>query len=200
MIATQSTEPPAVTEWLPSPLYRMTVGQYESLVASGAFTKRDRLHLINGLLVAKMTQGDAHVTADILFGNALSSLLTAGWHVRSGKPVRIPPDCEPEPDHTVARGAVKEYRHRKPGPADVAMVVEIADSSLSDDRQMASVYGPAGIPVYWIVNLVDHQIEVYTGPQTNGYASRVDYKSGSDVPVVIGGTTVGWISVDDIIT
>jgi Uma2 family endonuclease len=200
MITTESTEPPAIAEWLPSPLYRMTVDQYESLVESGTFTKRDRLHLINGLLVAKMTQGDGHVTADILCGNALSSLVPAGWHVRPGKPVRIAPRNEPEPDHTVVRGAVMDYRHRKPVPTDVAMVVEVADSSLLDDRQMASVYGGAGIPIYWIVNLVDHQIEVYSGPQTDGNASRVDYKSGDLVPVVVGGTIVGQLAVDDIIS
>jgi hypothetical protein len=57
MNTAQTMEPPAITEWVPGPLYQMTVDQYETLVDSGAFTKRDRLHLINGLLVAKMTQG-----------------------------------------------------------------------------------------------------------------------------------------------
>jgi Uma2 family endonuclease len=178
----------------------MTVDQYESLVDSGAFTKRDRLHLINGLLVAKMTQGYAHNTADDLCRVALSGVVPAGWYVRPDKPIRLPNYNEPEPDQTVVRGTIQDYRHRQPGPADIAMVAEIAASSLSEDRAMASVYGNAGIPIYWIVNLIDHQIEVYSGPQSDGYASRVDFKSGSDVPVVIDGTTVGWVAVDDIIT
>jgi len=55
-------------------------------------------------------------------------------------------------------------------------------------------------PLYRIVNLVDHQIEVYSGPQADGYASRVDFKSGDRVPVVVGGTIVGQIAVDDIIS
>jgi Uma2 family endonuclease len=147
-----------------------------------------------------MTRGDAHVTADILCGNALSGLVPPGWHVRPGKPVRIAPHNEPEPDHTVVRGVVMDFRHRKPVPTDVAMVVEVADSSLLDDRQIASVYGGAGIPIYWIVNLVDHQIEVYSGPQVDRYTSRVDYKSGDLVPVVVSGSIVGQIAVDDIIS
>ena len=59
--------------WVPSPLYRFTLDQYEAMVASGAFTAKDRFHLINGFLVAKMTQNDPHSTADELCGEALES-------------------------------------------------------------------------------------------------------------------------------
>jgi hypothetical protein len=61
--------------WIPSPLYRMTVEQYEAMVASGAFKARDRLHLINGYLVAKMTQNPPHVVADELCGDALLRII-----------------------------------------------------------------------------------------------------------------------------
>ncbi len=76
-------------------------------------------------------------------------------------PVRMPDYNEPEPDVSLARGKAKDYANRHPGPADLALVVEVAKSSLSEDRQMA-IYGPAGIPVYGIVNLKAHQVEVYT--------------------------------------
>ena len=82
---------------------------------------------------------------------------------------------------------------------DVALVVEIAQSSLSADREMIRVYGPAGIPVYWIVNLVDRQVEVYSGPQPDGYGKRDIYRSGEDVPVVVDGIIVGRIAVDDLL-
>ena len=59
-------------EWVPSPLYRWNLEQYEAMVASGAFTEHDRFHLINGYVVAKMTQGDPHCTADDLCGAALA--------------------------------------------------------------------------------------------------------------------------------
>jgi Uma2 family endonuclease len=199
MTTTQSTDPPSITEWLPSPLYQMTVDQYESLVESGPFTKRDRLHLINGLLVAKMTQGDIHCTADDLCRVALSGVLPAGWYVRPDKPVRIPCYNEPEPDQVVVRGTILDYSDHHPGPKDVALVAEIAYSSLPEDRQMASVYGNAGICVCWIVNLVDRRIEVYSDPQPGGYATVTFYCPGSDVPVVIDGTIVGWIAAADLL-
>jgi Uma2 family endonuclease len=200
MITTQSIEPPAIIESVPSQLYRMNVDQYESLVESGVFTKRDKLHLIDGYLVAKMTQGDPHSTADDLCRDQLAGVLPAGWYVRSNKPVRIAPKSKPEPDHAVVRGKVRDYSRRTPEPADVALVVEIAESSLNDDRKlMAPIYGTAGIPVYWIVNLVDRQVEVYTGPGPNGYAPPVFYGPGFVVPVVVDGKIVGQIAVDDLL-
>jgi Uma2 family endonuclease len=152
-------------EWVPGPLYRMSLEKYEAMVESGVFTERDKLHLIDGLLVAKMTQKDPHCTADLLCRDALMAIVPAGWHVRSDKPVRIPPDSKPEPDQSVARGSIRTYAKRSPGPGDIGLLVEVADSSLDADRRMALIYGAAGITVYWIVNLVDSQVEVYTGPR-----------------------------------
>ena len=84
-------------------------------------------------------------------------------------------------------------------PTDVAMVVEVADSSLLDDRQMAGVYGGAGYPSTgsstWLT-IRSRSTLAHRGR----YGSRVDYKSGDFVPVVIGGTIVGQIAVDDIIS
>jgi Uma2 family endonuclease len=75
-----------------------------------------------------------------------------------------------------------------------------SDSSLPDDREYAGkVYGPAGIPVYWIVNVVDRQVEVYTVPGPAGYASRVDFRPGQIIPFAIGGQQLGEIAVDDLL-
>jgi Uma2 family endonuclease len=62
-----------------------------------------------------------------------------------------------------------------------------------------SAYATDGIPVYWIVNLVDLQVEVYTGPSPGDYRSRADYKPGQVVPVVIDGRHLGDIAVNDIL-
>src|ERR1700679_1655262 len=81
----------------------------------------------------------------------------------------------------------------------VALVVEVAVSSLAPDREMVRVYGKAGIPNDWIVNLIDRQIEVYSDPRPDGYATRTDCRSGECVPVILDGTVVGQIAVDDIL-
>jgi Uma2 family endonuclease len=79
------------------------------------------------------------------------------------------------------------------------LVVEVADTTLAKDRRRTRAYGPAGIPIYWIVNLIGRQVEVYSGPSSSGYSSRIDFLSGQNVPVVIGGVQVGTIAVDAIL-
>jgi hypothetical protein len=73
-----TTMAPAASKWVPSPLYQLSLEQYEAMVASGVFTTRDRLHLINGFLVAKMTGNDPHCTADDSCGEALDRVLPPG--------------------------------------------------------------------------------------------------------------------------
>ncbi len=70
-----------------------------------------------------------------------------GWHLRTAKPIRlIGQDSKPEPDRCIVRGEIRDYV-RDPGPGDIALIAEIADSSLADDRKLATeVYGPAGYP------------------------------------------------------
>ena len=194
------TPPPSESPWLP---YKLSVDQYEAMVESGIFTEHDRLQLIDGLLVAKVTQGDDHCVADELCRMSLSALLPPGWSIRTNKPVRLlTTRSEPEPDEAVVRGSIRDYargKRGKPGPQEVGLIVEVSASSLADDRAMIRIYGPAGLPIYWIVNLVERQIEVYSDPQPDGYATRTVYRPGDYVPFVLDRTIVGQIAVDDIL-
>jgi Uma2 family endonuclease len=192
-------ESPNLTEWIPSPLYRMTLEKYEEMVETGAFSDRDRVHLINGYLVQKKTQHDPHSTADELCGRALDKALPPGWHVRSAKPVRLPPDSKPEPDRSVVRGEIRDYSARSPGPADTGLIVEIAVSSLAQDRMQSGICAAADIPVYWIVDVVGRQVEVYSQPGTDGYRVRADYNAGQHIPVVPDGVQVGSVAVNDLL-
>ena len=149
-----------------------------------------------------MTQNPPHRVADELCGAELDRVVPADrYHVPGAKPVRLPGrDSEPEPDRCVVRGTIRDYEDHHPGPDEIALIVEVADSSLADDRTLATkVYGPAGIPVYWIVNLVDRQVEVYTNPSPAGYLSTEVFAEGQSVPVVIEGQPLGRIAVSDIL-
>ena len=199
---TQPMALPADPGRVPSSLYRVTLEQYEAMVDSGIFTGRERVHLINGFLVAKMTQNDPHATADELCGEALARVIPPGWHVRAGKPIRIPSpgrDSKPEPDRSVARGQVRDYSRRSPGPADVALVVEVSDTSLSDDRNQAELYGRASIPFYWVINLIDGQVEVYSNPGPSGYQALEVLAPGHVLTVIIDGVAVGEIPVANLL-
>jgi Uma2 family endonuclease len=187
------------TDWIPKPLARLTVDQYEAMVKSGVLTKHDRLHLINGLLVAKVSRNPPNVLADRNVRDELQKIIPAGWNLRREDPVRLPPRSEPEPDVSMARGHKNDYATRHPGPADLALVVEVADSSLAEDRKLASVYGSAGIPNYWIVNLKARQVEVYTLEPAGAYGKPGIFKAGRSIPVVIDGCLDGQIAVSEIL-
>lgn len=94
-----------------------------------------------------------------------------------------------------------DYRRRIPTASDVALLVEVSESTLRQDRgKKRRAYAKAAIAVYWIVNLVARRVEVYTGPLNEGrYRSRKDYKPGQQVPVVIAGQSLRPIAVDDIL-
>ena len=130
--------------WVPSPIHRISLEQYEAMVESGIFTARDRIHLIKGYLVAKMTQYSPHSTADELCGESLRKVIPAGWRVRASKPIRLPEQMsEPGPDRCVVRGTIRDYSRQHSGAADVGLVMEVSDSSLREDRKMAEIYGAA---------------------------------------------------------
>jgi Uma2 family endonuclease len=194
------THPPLVPMSPGRVPYRLSVDQYDAMVAAGVFTKRDRLELIEGLLVAKMTKHPPHSISQELCRQAMERLLPGRWHVRQKQPVRIPErDSEPEPDLSVARGDIRDYADRHPDPEDVALVVEVAKSSIADDRKLAETYGGGGIPVYWIINLIDRQLEVYANPVGGVYPSPTILGERESVDLTIRGQVVGRIAVADLL-
>jgi len=184
-------------QFAPPGLRRITVDEYERIIRAGALNDPDRVELIDGYLVHKMGKSAEHGFSTKKLIKALEAMLPPGLTWRSEQPVRIPDFDEPEPDVTIVRGTDEDYEHRIPGPDDVRLLIEIGLTTLDRDRReklAASARG--GIPVYWIVNLVDRQIEVYTRPAPGSYESRVDYKAGQAVPVVLDGHAIGELAVD----
>jgi Uma2 family endonuclease len=182
-------------------LRRITVDEYERIIASGSLNEPGKLKLIDGYMVIKMGKSAEHgFTAKELL-KALDRILPAGWTSRKEEPVRIPMYDEPEPDVAVVRGSDADYRHRIPQPADVGLLAEVSVTTSSEDRKQGETYARNGIPVFWIVNLDAKvpQVEVYTDPSPTGYTIRQTFKSGQQIPVVIDGRQVGMIAVDDIL-
>jgi Uma2 family endonuclease len=177
----------------------MNVHEYERITAAGAL-EDDRVELIDGYLVRKTAKNPPHswTTREIL--DLLAGLLPPGWIWRLEQPVRIPDFDEPEPDIAIVRGNKDDYKRRTPEPTDVALLVEVSETTLYRDQgEKLLAYAKGGIPIYWIVNLVDGHVEVYTGPGLGGYLSRQDFKPGQAVPVVIDGHEVGRIPVTNIL-
>ena len=185
---------------LSSVFYRLTVPQFDRMIDDGIIPEADRVELVEGLVVTKSGRNRPHVQAGVRGLRLLSSLISAGWHVRKEDPIVASDWSKPEPDLAVVRGRDEDYDERDVTSADVALVVEIADSSLTVDQQaMARVYAAGGIAIYWIINLVEQQVEIYSDPGSAGYQSTKILKLGQDVPVVIDGVLVGQIAVSDLL-
>jgi Uma2 family endonuclease len=177
------------------PIFRLSVAQYRAMAELGILTEEDPVELLEGWLVQKLTKNPPHTVACHLMQEALRPLLPAGWFIAAQAQVTTL-DSVPEPDLAVARGQIRDYLDRHPGSPDVALLVEVADSSLSQDQGIKKrLYARSGFPAYWIVNLVDHRIEVYadpTGPaEVPDYRQRRDYGPDDSIPVVLDGVEVG---------
>jgi Uma2 family endonuclease len=183
-------------------LYRFSVEQYERMGDVGILTEDDRVELVEGLVYQKPMKKGPHSIGCRGTATALTGVVpAAGYFVTREDPVNIPGRSGmPEPDVSVVRGHSRDYLEQ-PKATDVPLIVEVADKSRLDFDRTVKLpsYAGGGIPVYWIVNLIDRQIEVYTGPGPAGYANRQDFKPGQQVPVVLDGQQVGQIAVDDVL-
>ncbi len=158
------------------------------------------MELVEGLLVTKMGRNRPHVQAGVRGLRLLSGLVPVSWHVCKEDPIVASDWSKPEPDLAVVRGRDEDYDERDVTAADVALVVEIAESSRPADQQdMARVYSAGGIAIYWIVNLVDRQVELYSEPGPSGYTSIQILKPGQVLPVMIDGMVVGQIAVSELL-
>jgi Uma2 family endonuclease len=195
--AVESTEVPIELIW------RLSVEQYHAMIQAGILAEDDPVELLEGWLVTKMPKNPRHSLVTQLVQAALSRSLPAGWHARGQEPVTTE-DSEPEPDIVVARGELRQYLDRHPGPQDVALIVEVADSSLQRDRMLKKrLYASAGTPVYWVVNLPELRIEVYSDPsgqvEQPTYRHQHDYGTADAIPVVLDGLEVARIAVRELL-
>lgn len=194
---------PVTPSPLSYPMRRFTVDEYHRLIEVGILTEDDRVELLEGWIVLKMAHNPPHDLAIELAEEALRPRLPAGWRIRIQSAITTA-DSEPEPDLAVALGSPRARGNRHPGPADLALVIEVADSSVTADRDdKGRIYARAGIACYWLVNLIDRRVEVYTDPSgpvsSPAYGQRQDCAPADEVPLVIGGQEVARIPVVELL-
>jgi Uma2 family endonuclease len=182
---------------------RFSVAEYHKLIDIGLLTEDDDLELLDGHLVTKMSRNPAHDGTLNKVEKRLQRVLPHGWDTRNQSAITLS-FSEPEPDFLIVRDEPSGYTTRHPTPADAGLVVEVSNTTLDTDREdKIPLYASAGIPTYWIVNVVDRIIEVYTDPDPAAsppaYRTRTDFAPGSAVPLVLDGTVVASLPVDDLL-
>ena len=150
-----------------------------------------------------MPKDPPHVTANNLLVAALAKMLPDGFVLRVQDPITLK-RSEPEPDVVVARGQPREFSITHPGPEDVALLVEVAESSLAYDMgAKKQIYAAAGIEIYWVVNFPEFTIEVFTEPsggtKAATYRSHQTFTARQKLSVVLNGKKVGTLAVADVL-
>ncbi|MGZ3337058.1 MAG: Uma2 family endonuclease [Isosphaeraceae bacterium] len=187
---------------------RLTVEEFARIQDAGLFEGR-HVQLLDGELyeVTKNPTRNFAVSAlagpthDV--GRHLRSLLPRDEYVvREEKPIEPWRYWWPEPDIAVARGKQRRYEDQHPGPEDLALLVEVTESSVQDRTKKLVGYAAAGIPVYWILDLALRRLEVYRDPGPSGRAPGTGWveemiPEGGFVELVIDQRSFGWIVVTE---
>jgi len=184
-------------------VWRLSIEQYHAIIQAGILTDDDSVELLEGWLVFKRPKNPPHRVTTRLVRTALENILPRGWYVDSQEPIALS-NSEPEPDIVVVRGDTRQYLDRHPGAEDIALIIEVSDTTLQRDRTVKKrIYARAGISIYWIVNLVEEQVEVYSQPlvevEQPDYSQRLDFGRSAVIPIIIEGIEIGAIAVNSLL-
>jgi Uma2 family endonuclease len=202
-----------VTYGLDASYPRFSVARYLRMVRDGNIDDDDKVELLEGYLVLKMSRNPPHdfdSRSAASHGSSLQKLqrcvsrvLPAGWDLRQQLALQLL-DSVPEPDLAVVRADSDDYETRHPLASEAGLVVEVAETSLPRDTQdKVRIYARAGIVIYWVIDLVNRQVLVYENPsgavEIPVYGQTQTYHPGDQVPFVLDGISIAAFAVNDLL-
>jgi Uma2 family endonuclease len=146
-----------------------TVAEYHRMAEAGILSEDDRVELLEGEVVTMSPIGSRHAACvarltALLSGTGRQAIL---W---VQNPIRLGEHSEPQPDVALLKPRPDFYAASHPGPEDVLLVVEVAETSAATDREVkVPLYARSGIPEVWLVDLAEDQVEVFRKPSAQGY-------------------------------
>ena len=188
---------------IPIPRRDLGVDEYRQKAALGELGESSPEELLEGNSVPKERQSLRHEASLDALQQLFKVMLPEGMHARIQQPLDLG-DSKPEPDVAVVRNTLDNYATRHPVATEVSMIVEVADASLVKDRRLkARIYSRAGILTYWLLNVMDSQLEVFTNPSgpvpMPGYQEHRTYRIEDRISLVIGLNDLGTIRIGDLI-
>lgn len=177
---------------------RFTADEYQRLGKIGMIHEDERVELLDGEIVQMAAVGSKHFACVNRLTDTLVPLAQGRFTVSVQNPIRLSPRSEPEPDIVLIRFRADYYRDALPGPADILLVIEVADSSLKYDRDVKlRFYAEAGVAEVVIVGLEKSVLTSYRKPIGRSYTQVMSYGRGeSFTPELLPGVT---ISVDSVL-
>lgn len=175
-----------------------TVDDYEQMIEIGVLAEDERVELIRGEIVEMAPINLPHAVCVSRLTHFFNKRLNTEAYVWSQNPIRLPDASRPQPDVALLKWRDDLYAGKHPTSEDVLLLIEVADSSLENDRtEKASLYAEAGIPEMWIVNLPEQVVEVYSGPTGVAYKNMRRAVRGESLP--LPNQMEGIVPVDDIL-
>jgi len=149
--------------------FQWSLEHYHRMIEAGVLDEDDRIELLYGKIIKMSPVGRFHATSVRKINKLLVKRLSDRYTCSQEQPIAILPRSEPEPDYILATYRDDDYLNGHPEVNDIHLLIEVSDKTLRKDREVKMVlYAQAGIKEYWIVNLIERQLEIYLNPVPAG--------------------------------
>ncbi len=171
-------------------IHRLSVADYHCMGETGILGPELRTELIDAEIIELPPIGHPHAGTVKFLANLLKEAVGSAAVLAVQDPVWLNDHSEPLPDIALLRPR-SDYRRGHPGPDDVLLLIEVADSSLRYDREVKIPrYARAGIPEVWLVDLGGSALSIYREPGASGYAQVSKAADLAAVPLLLAGSAV----------
>jgi len=158
------------------------VDEYYRMAEAGIFGPDERVELINGVIIEMAAIGSRHAARTRRLMRWFDLRLGERAIVSVQSPVRLSTSAEPEPDIAILRPREDDYESSHPGPGDVLLLIEVADTSLSfDQRTKLPLYASENVPETWLVDLPHQRVYVHRRPENGRYQDVEAFARGADL-------------------
>jgi len=177
---------------------RFTADEFVRMGEAGILRREDRVELIDGEIVTKMTIGPRHAACVDRATRLLVTRAGESAIIRVQGAVRVNLFSQPEPDLMLLRPRSDFYAPGHPGPADILLIIEVAESSLDYDRKVkAPLYARSSVHEYWLIDLNKNVVTCYSSPEHDTYRVARRFRRGQSLsPRLLPGVVV---SVDELL-
>ena len=151
-------------------IHRFNVEEYHRLIENNILHEDDRVELIEGRIIDMTSIGSKHAACVSRLNEILSEKLQKRAIINIQNPICLTAYTEPEPDIAIIKRRPDFYPEQLPQPEDVLLIIEVSDSSLDYDCETKiPLYAKSNIPEVWLVNLIENNVAIYSGPSSEGY-------------------------------
>jgi Uma2 family endonuclease len=173
------------------------VSDYHRMSELGILDPTERTELIAGHITLMVAKGTLHVITLQLLTRELFNQLGQTALIRTQAPIHLNDFSEPEPDLAIVQGSILDYANHHPQPADIYLVIEVADSTLNYDCQVKDkLYAQAGIADYWVVDVKNRQVHIFRQPTSIGYDSHLILAASQTIsPLAFTAVTISINSI-----